>query len=163
MTAHAVVRVCFVCLGNICRSPTAEGVFRHLVREAGLEQRFAVESAGTGAYHVGEPPDRRAAATARERGVALDGSARQFRARDFARFDHVLAMDAENRRELLALAPDAAARAKVSLLRAFDPDAPPDADVPDPYYGGDGGFDTVFDICEAACRGLLARLRAETG
>lgn len=163
MTAGDPVRVCFVCLGNICRSPTAEGIFRHLVREAGLEGRIAVESAGTGGYHVGEPPDRRAAVTARERGVALGGRAQQFRARDFARFDHVVAMDATNRRDLLALAPDAAARAKVSLLRDFDPDAPPDAAVPDPYYGGDGGFDEVFDICDAACRGLLARLRADAG
>ena len=161
MSADARVRVCFVCLGNICRSPTAEGIFRQRVHEAGLEGRFRVESAGTGGYHVGEPPDARAAATARGRGVELSGRARQFRARDFRRFDHVVAMDAENRRDLLALAPDDEARAKVSLLRDFDPESPSGAAVPDPYYGGDGGFDEVFDVCDAACRGLLARLRLD--
>lgn len=157
------VRVCFVCLGNICRSPTAEGVFRHLLREAGLEGAVHVESAGTGAWHVGEPPDARAAATARERGIPLSGRAQRFHAKDFARFDHVVAMDAHNRRALLDLAPDAASRAKVSLLRDFDPEGPRGAPVPDPYYGGDRGFDEVFEICHAACRALLARLREDLG
>lgn len=158
---RARVRVCFVCLGNICRSPTAEGILRRLVREAGLEGEIAVESAGTGGYHLGESPDARAAATARERGVELSGRARRFRAEDFARFDHVVAMDAANRRDLLALAPDAAARAKVSLLRDFDPASGRGAPVPDPYYGGERGFDEVFDVCHAACRALLARLRGD--
>jgi protein-tyrosine phosphatase len=153
------VRLSFVCLGNICRSPTAEAVMRHLVREAGLEKKILLDSAGLGDWHVGEPRDSRSQTVGRRRGIPLEGVARQFRAADFARFDHVLAMDRQNRDGLLALAPDAAARAKVRLLRSFDPAAPPDAEVPDPYYGGPQGFDRVFDICEAACRGLLEHLR----
>ena len=154
----AIIRVCFVCLGNICRSPTAEGVFRHLVAEAGCADAFEIDSAGTAAYHAGERPDRRSQATARARGVELPGRARQFVREDFARFDHVLAMDDDNYGALVRLAPDEAARAKVALLRSFDPAAPPRAEVPDPYFGGPDGFDRVFDICMAACRGLLARL-----
>jgi protein-tyrosine phosphatase len=154
----AILRVCFVCLGNICRSPTAEGVMRHLVARAGRAEAFEIDSAGTAAYHEGERPDRRSLATARARGVELPGRARQFRREDFDRFDHVLAMDRENFRELLRLAPDAAARAKVALLRSFDPEAPPEAEVPDPYYGGADGFDRVFEICMAACRGFLTHV-----
>ena len=157
VSRRASVRVCFVCLGNICRSPTAEGVFRALVAEAGLDTRIAVESAGTAAYHAGEPADPRTRATAAARGVHLAGRARRFEARDFARFELVLAMDAENERALRRLAPSAEARAKVTRLRSFEP-APASLDVPDPYYGGEGGFDEVYDICEAACRELLAHL-----
>ncbi|MCA9649102.1 MAG: low molecular weight phosphotyrosine protein phosphatase [Myxococcales bacterium] len=155
----AVTRVCFVCLGNICRSPTAEGVFRHLVEEAGLSGAFEIDSAGTAAYHAGESPDRRSAATARRRGVPLGGRARQFVREDFGRFDHVLAMDRANLEALRRLAPSEKARAKVRLLRDHDPRAPAEAEVPDPYYGGPDGFDDVFDICMAACRGLLDELR----
>jgi protein-tyrosine phosphatase len=158
----AVLRVCFVCLGNICRSPTAEGVMRHLVQQAGRAEGFEIDSAGTAAYHEGERPDRRSQATARARGVELPGRARQLRREDFRRFDHLLAMDRENLRELLRLAPDAAARAKVALLRSFDPEAPPGAEVPDPYYGGPEGFDRVFEICMAACRGFLAHVDEAT-
>lgn len=159
----AVTRVCFVCLGNICRSPTAEGVFRHLVTEGGHEGAFEIDSAGTAAYHAGERPDRRSAATARRRGVSLTGSARQFREDDFSRFDYVVAMDRSNRDALRRLAPDDSARDKITLLRDHDPDAPADAEVPDPYYGGPEGFDRVFDICMAACRGLLAELSRDDG
>lgn len=158
-----MVRICFVCLGNICRSPTAEGIMLHLIEQAGLSAAFTVESAGTGDYHVGERPDRRTLATAKTRGVALPSRARQFVAEDFARFDVILAMDSENRENLCRLAPDDAARAKVLLLRSFDPDALPDAPVPDPYYGGATGFEEVFDACDAACRALLAHLRREHG
>lgn len=154
----AIVRVCFVCLGNICRSPTAEGVLVHLVAQAGRADAFEIDSAGTAAYHEGERPDRRALATARARGVELPGRARQFRPADFERFDHVLAMDRDNLRELMRLAPDDAARAKLALLRSFDPDAPHGAEVPDPYYGGADGFERVFEICLAACRGFLAHV-----
>jgi protein-tyrosine phosphatase len=133
---------------------------RARVREAGLDDRIVVESAGTGAWHVGHPPDERAAAEAARRGVAMDGTARQFAAADFARIDMVLAMDSENAADLRALAPDTAARAKVRLLREFDPSAPADPVVPDPYYGGRGGFAEVFDMVDAACRGLLDHLRA---
>ncbi len=153
-----MIRVCFVCLGNICRSPTAEGVLRHLVEAAGLGDRIAVESAGTCAYHVGDPPDPRARAAARARGIVVDGRARQFERADFARLDHVIAMDTDNLRDLVAMAPDAAAEAKLSLLLDFDPDSPPGASVPDPYYGGPDGFDQVLDLCLAGCRGLLAQL-----
>ena len=155
------VRVCFVCLGNICRSPTAEGVLRAIVAEAGLERRVVVDSAGTAAYHSGEPADPRSARAARERGVRLEGVARQFGPRDFQRFDYVLAMDRENQTALLALAPDPDAAARIHLLRSFDPEADGDSDVPDPYYGGAGGFDRVFEICERACRTLFERIRRE--
>jgi protein-tyrosine phosphatase len=151
--------VCFVCLGNICRSPTAKGVMQRLVTDAGLADAIAVDSAGTGGWHVGESPDARSVATAQRRGFALDHRAWQFTARDFARFDLVLAMDADNCRALHAMAPDAETRAKVRLLRSFDPTAPAGAEVPDPYYGGQRGFDDVVDICERACRGVLDHVR----
>jgi protein-tyrosine phosphatase len=154
------MRLCFVCLGNICRSPTAHGVMRHLVAEAGLSDRIAVDSAGTGDWHLGEPPDPRTASTAKRRGIALDHRARHFTAKDFARYDLILAMDRSNRRDLERMAPTDADRAKIRLLRSFDPHAPADAEVPDPYYGGPQGFEEVFDVCDAACRALLAHLRA---
>ena len=156
------MRLLFVCLGNICRSPTAEGVMRRLVREAGMEDRVELDSAGTGDWHVGSPPDPRAVAAARRRGTALEGSARTVTGEDFERFDLVLAADRANERELLARAPDAAAREKVRLLRSFDPASVQrgDLEVPDPYYGADGGFDEVLDIVEAACRGLLDEIAA---
>lgn len=162
------VRVLFVCLGNICRSPTAEGVMRALVEREGLDSSIHLESAGTGAWHIGSPPDRRATQTALARGIALEGTARQVRPDDFYDFDVLVAMDSENLRELRRLAPGEAERAKVRLLREFDP-ASADAqgegegeqlDVPDPYYGGPGGFDEVFDLVQAACEGLLAQIRA---
>lgn len=158
-----MTKLLFVCLGNICRSPTAEGVMRKVVRDEGLEKSVEIDSAGTGGWHVGEPPDRRATAAARERGIDLGGAARQFEPGDFDRFDLVLAMDSENRRDLLALAPDDDTRAKVRLLREFDPDARAsgDLDVPDPYFGGDDGFEHVLDLVDAATRGLLHELRAQ--
>ena len=157
-----MARVLFVCLGNICRSPTAEAVMARLVEEAGLADAIELDSAGTGAWHVGSSPDERASAAAAARGIAMRGVARQVRAADFERFDLLLAMDAENRRTLRALAPDAEAAAKVRLLREFDPASAGAAslDVPDPYYGGADGFDRVLDLVEAACAGLLAELRA---
>jgi protein-tyrosine phosphatase len=155
------MRILFVCLGNICRSPTAEGVMRKLVREADLEADVEVDSAGTGSWHVGSPPDERAAASARARGIALEGTARQVRGEDFERFDLLLAMDRTNLRALQRLAPGERERAKVHLLRDFDPaSADGDREVPDPYYGAAGGFEEVLDIVQAACEGLLAELRA---
>jgi protein-tyrosine phosphatase len=156
------MRILFVCMGNICRSPTAEGVMRRLVAEAGLDGAVEVQSAGIGDWHAGEPPDERAAAAAWARGITLEGSARQVRPGDFRRFDLVIAMDRGNLRELLALAPDEEAAEKVRLLREFDPAATggADLDVPDPYYCGERGFETVLDMIEAACRGLLDELRA---
>ncbi len=154
------VRICFVCLGNICRSPTAAAVMGHLVAAAGLDHRIAVESAGTGGWHVGEGADRRAVAEARRRGIAMPHRARRFVAGDFERFDLVLAMDGENARDLRAIAPDPDAAAKVRLLLDFDGGSVPGSSVPDPYYGGPEGFAIVFDLVERACRELLVSLTA---
>lgn len=132
---------------------------RHLVREAGLDDQIELDSAGTGAYHVGESPDERSTQAARARGVELAGRARQFRRGDFARFDYVIAMDRENLENLRDLAPDEPAEQKLHLLRAFDPKSPRGAGVPDPYYGGGRGFEDVLDIVFAGCRGLIAEIR----
>jgi protein-tyrosine phosphatase len=153
------VKLLFVCMGNICRSPTAEGVMRHLLREEGLEDEIQIDSAGTGGWHAGNPPDRRATAAARARGISLEGAARQVRPSDFEDYDLLLAADRENLADLRAVAPDDEARAKVRLLRSFDPAAHGDLDVPDPYYGGPDGFEKVLDLVEAACRGLLDEVR----
>ena len=158
-----VVRVLFVCMGNICRSPTAEGVMRALVIEAGLSDRIVLDSAGTGGWHAGAPPDTRATAAAAVRGIELDGAARQVRRRDFEEFDLLIAMDAENARDLRRLAPDDGAAAKVRRLREFDPLAGEDLDVGDPYYGGEDGFGRVLDHVQAACDGLLDELRERAG
>lgn len=159
MKARVRIGISFVCMGNICRSPTAEAIMRHLVREAGLEDTITIDSAGTGSWHVGEDRDRRSRAVAKRRGMPIEGPARQFQPEDFARFDLVLALDQDNARDLRALAPNDEARRKVHLLREFDPSAPEGASVPDPYYGGPEGFDEVFDICLSACQGLLEHLR----
>lgn len=151
-----MTRVCFVCLGNICRSPTAEAVFRARAAAAGVSREWVIESAGTGAHHEGEPADPRSREHGARRGYTLSGRARQFRRADFVRFDLVLAMDASNAAALRRLAPDGDARAKISLFRAFDPAAPAGAEVPDPYYGGAAGFDEVIELCERAADGLLA-------
>ncbi len=145
--------VLFVCMGNICRSPTAEAVFRHFVSEAGLADRIETDSAGTHAYHVGEPPDRRACAAAERRGVSLAGiRARRVSDQDFERFDYILAMDEYNQSQLLDQAPDEH-RSKVLLFLSFSPED--ENEVPDPYYGGAAGFERVLDLVESASRGLL--------
>jgi protein-tyrosine phosphatase len=156
------VRLLFVCLGNICRSPTAEGVMRSLVRRAEMADRVHVESAGTGGWHVGSAPDERATAAAGTRGIALEGRARQVRPEDFAEFDLVIAMDSSNLRDLRALAAGEEQRSRVRLLREFDPQAAGsgELDVPDPYYGAAGGFEEVLDLVTAACEGLLAEIEA---
>ncbi len=157
------MRILFVCLGNICRSPTAEGVMRRLVADAGLQGSSELDSAGTGGWHVGEPPDSRAGEAAQRRGIALEGRARQVCIEDFERFDLILAMDRSNERALRALAPDERARAKVRLLREFDPAASAgidDLDVPDPYYDAQHGFEVVLDQVQAACEGLLEHVRS---
>jgi protein-tyrosine phosphatase len=155
-------KVLFVCLGNICRSPTAEGVMRSLVEAEGMEGEVELDSAGTGAWHVGSAPDRRATAAASAQGVELAGPARQVTSEDFERFDLIVAMDASNLRDLRALAPSQDGRAKVRLLREFDPASAGgrDLDVPDPYYGGEDGFGTVFELVRAASQGLLEEIRA---
>jgi protein-tyrosine phosphatase len=136
---------------------------RHLLRDAGLEDEVSIDSAGTGSWHVGSPPDERSAAAAEARGIVLDGAARQVTPADFDRFDLLLAMDSSNRRDLLRLARDEDDRAKVRMLREFDPEAAAagDLDVPDPYYGGEQGFEHVLDVVERACRGLLEHVEAE--
>lgn len=163
MTAR--VRVLFVCLGNICRSPTAEGVFRALVEDAGLSDRIHVDSAGTAAYHVGEPPDARSVAHARERGYDLTPlRARRAVAADFERFDLVLAMDESNHRNLASICPPVR-RDRLRMCLEFARDAGKLTDVPDPYSGGDAGFEHVLDLLEDACQGLLdeCRSRLERG
>lgn len=157
-----VTRILFVCLGNICRSPTAEAVFRERARQAGLLPTVSIDSCGTGGWHVGKPPDRRAAEAAAARGYDLSMlRARQLCDEDFHRFDLMLAMDESNLAEIHTRhVPGAAAQTKLFL--DFHPKAGR-ADVPDPYYGGVAGFDQVLDLVEAASAGLIAHLQARLG
>jgi len=150
------LKIVFVCLGNICRSPTAHGVMEKLVASAGLADRVTIDSAGTGAYHIGELPDARSRAHAAKRGYELAHRARQLTATDIAAFDLVVAMDRQNVRQLRLIA--GAPTDKIVLLRSFDPTAPAEAEVPDPWYGGPDGFEEVLDQCERACAGLLAHV-----
>lgn len=136
---------------------------RVLLEREQLDTRISVESAGTGNYHAGELPDRRARAAARARGVELRSRARQFARADWARCDYVLAMDRQNYDALAATAPNSEARAKLRLFRSFDPSAPPDAEIPDPYFGEDAGFEEVLDLCDAAGKGLIEHLRRAHG
>lgn len=153
-----MIRVLFVCLGNICRSPTAHGVFLKQVEEAGLADVLAVDSAGTHAYHVSEPPDRRAQAAALQRQVDLSGlRARKAKAKDFEEFDYVLAMDHSNYEHLQTICPPGLDH-KLYLFMDFAPHLNI-REVPDPYYGGPSGFDQVLDLVEAASAGLLAHIR----
>lgn len=155
-----MVNVLFVCLGNICRSPTAEGVFRKLVAEANLAAQISADSAGTHAYHIGEPPDRRAQQAAARRGIDLSGlRGRQAVRSDFTEFDYVLAMDEENFANLRALCPTGQEH-KLRLFLEFAP-ARREREVPDPYFGGDAGFDRVLDMIEEAARGLIEHIRRE--
>jgi protein-tyrosine phosphatase len=148
--------VLFVCMGNICRSPTAEGVFRHFVDEAGMAEKIEVDSAGTHAYHVGEPADRRARAVAQKRDMSLDGiKARRVSDDDFANFDYIIAMDEDNKARLLEQSPPEY-HDKIQLFLSYT--SLQETDVPDPYYGGAAGFERVLDLIEAASKGLLAVL-----
>jgi len=154
-----VVNVLFVCLGNICRSPAAEGVFRALVEREGLADRIACDSAGTGSWHVGKAPDARMRAAAKRRGYDLDSlRGRQVTVGDFERFDYVLAMDGENLANLTVLCPPGR-EGRLGRLLDFAPGAGR-RDVPDPYYGGADGFERVLDLVEAGAAGLLADIRA---
>jgi low molecular weight protein-tyrosine phosphatase len=151
------IAVCFVCLGNICRSPTAEGVMRYQLAEAKLANRVVVDSAGTGDWHIGEAPDERAQQAARQRGYDLSQlRGRQIAAGDFERFDLLIAMDDANVAALNKVCPPAH-RDKIRLLMEFAPQADT-REVADPYFGGAAGFELVLDQCEAACRGLIAAL-----
>jgi protein-tyrosine phosphatase len=158
MEESGLVNVLFVCLGNICRSPSAEAVFRALVEREGLAGRIAVDSAGTGDWHIGKPPDPRAQKAARRRGFELSGlRARQAGPEDFRRFDYVLAMDRDNHADLADLCPPGEDH-RLALLLDFAPGIDLD-DVPDPYYGGAEGFEQMLDLIEVASRGLLAHIR----
>ncbi len=150
------ISILFVCMGNICRSPTAEGVFRYHANEAGLSDRVFIDSAGTHAYHVGEPPDRRAVAAAERRGVSLqDLQARRVSDEDFDRFDYIIAMDEDNVARLQEQgSPEH--HSKVRLFLEFSSSG--EQEVPDPYYGGAAGFERVLDLVEDASRGLLETL-----
>jgi protein-tyrosine phosphatase len=153
------IKVLFVCMGNICRSPTAQGVFQAMVAEAGLAQRIAIDSAGTHAYHIGNPPDTRASRAAARRGLDLTGQrARRVETADFARFDYVLAMDSSNLDDLLSICPHEH-RQKVRLFLEFSAPAGR-TDVPDPYYGGERGFERVLDLVEEGASALLDDIRA---
>jgi len=173
------IRVLFVCLGNICRSPLAEGVFRHLVRARGLDDQFEIDSAGTGGWHAGERADPRMRAVARRHGIELESRARQVAPEDWQRFDWILAMDRDNLKALEAHRRAHSGPARLHLFRAFDPEvATPDirlshhgkghgegglgkhADVPDPYYGGAEGFETVYTMVRRTSEALLDALAA---
>lgn len=151
--AQESVTVLFVCLGNICRSPMAEGLFAEKVRTRNLEKGFAWDSAGTGAWHAGELADRRMRETALAHGLRLTSRARQVKAEDFTRFDWILAMDHENLRNLESLRP-VGSSARLALMRDFDPE-PGDRNVPDPYYGGQQGFETVYSILDRSTERFL--------
>lgn len=151
--------ILFVCLGNICRSPLAEGVFKHLAKQKGLADRFHVESAGTGSWHVGEAADARSQKVAQENGIDLDSRARQVQPEDLERFDHVVAMDRDNLRTLERMRDAQGGTRRIRLLREFDGEEDGD-EVPDPYYGGPGGFDDVFDMVRRSCEGLLEEVEA---
>lgn len=157
MTQRPVISVLFVCMGNICRSPAAEGVFRNLHVELAPQLELHIDSAGTHAYHIGEPPDPRSQAAAMARGVDISGHrGRQVMVDDFHAFDYVLAMDSANQKRLQALRPRDA-HAELKLLLDYAPQVA-DKDVPDPYYGGTRGFEEVLDLVEAGGRGLMAEI-----
>jgi len=152
------IKILFVCMGNICRSPTAHGVFQHLVEQSGYADRIHVDSAGTHAYHISEPPDRRAQQAARRRDIDLSGlRARKAVETDFSEFDYILAMDRNNYEDLIQNCPQEHV-AKVKLFLEFAPELGV-REVPDPYYGGSSGFEQVLDLVDAASRGLLEHLR----
>jgi protein-tyrosine phosphatase len=153
------VKLLFVCLGNICRSPAAENIMNHLAAEAGVSSQIECDSAGTGSYHIGNPPDRRMQAAAANRNLPMTGSARQFTTADFAAFDLILSMDRDNYQNIIALDPQGRYRAKVKLMCDFATQHS-DQEVPDPYFGGTEGFDYVIDLLTDACGGLLSQLEA---
>ncbi|SET20241.1 protein tyrosine phosphatase [Nitrosomonas marina] len=153
--SQSQIKVLFVCMGNICRSPTADAVFRHTVKKANLEHAFSVDSAGTHAYHVGNPPDRRAQGAAMRRGYQMnDLRARKVHPDDFAKFDYILAMDHENLSILQQRCPDRFSH-KLELMMHYSKGVYSNHEVPDPYFGGDQGFETVLDMIEEASLGLL--------
>lgn len=156
------VAVLFVCLGNICRSPTAEGIFTHLVKTAGLEEQIRIDSAGTSSTHAGEAPDARMQKAALDRGYDLSAlKARQVQPEDLDEFDYILPMDRQNQADLEDLVTELEQLDKIRLLLSYNPSAI--AEVPDPYYGGEAGFHQVIDLVESACKRLLVQIRKQHG
>ncbi len=156
-----MIEVRFVCLGNICRSPLAHGVFEKLIAEEGLEDKIRVSSAGTGNWHVGSPPDERMQQTANKYGIQLNSRGQHFQSSDFQDVDLILAMDHSNLMSLRQIAPDPQQTEKLRLFRAFDPEANGDLDVPDPYYGGGKGFEIVYQIVQRTCPKILEFLKSQ--
>jgi protein-tyrosine phosphatase len=155
-----IIEISFVCLGNICRSPLAQGVFQDLVNREKLDEKIIVTSAGTGNWHIGDLPDKRMCQTAKSKGIHLESRARQFQAKDFNRFNLVLAMDHRNLARLGEIAPSALPPDKLMLFRSFDPESNGDQDVPDPYYGGVQGFEDVYFMVERTCPPLLDYIKS---
>lgn len=154
-------RILFVCLGNIVRSPLAENIFRHLASEAGVGDRFEVDSAGIGGWHVGERPDPRMRQVAAKKGMVYDGEARQIDRRDLERFDLIVAMDTDNRQDLLDMTSTPEQRRRICLLREYDSQGDVNASVPDPYYGGMDGFENVYAIIQRSVQCLFDTLQTE--
>ncbi len=161
MTAKHDVSVLFVCLGNICRSPLGEGVLTHRLEREGLADRVRVDSAGTGAWHQGEPPDPRSTDVAGRHGISLGGRARRISPEDFRDFDYIFAMDRSNLRDLRYLESESDGGAALALFREFDPQGDGDLDVPDPYYGGPDGFDQMFEMVDRTCAAFVEHLLSE--
>ncbi len=154
------MRILMVCLGNICRSPTAEAALRETLDQTGLGRRVDVDSAGTGSWHTGSPPDERMTAVARDLGLELGGCARQVTQTDFVEYDLLLAMDRSNLEDLMRLAPNDEARERIRLFREFDPEANGSLEVPDPYYGGHQGFVDTVTIARRTAHALVEHVRA---
>lgn len=160
ITKENPYKLIFVCLGNICRSPTGEGVFQHLVKERNLDPYFQIDSAGTSAFHIGEPANSKSQWTANQHGVKLHSRASQFQRSDLEEYDLILAMDHENLKNIKKLDKNGSFDHKIKLMRDFDP-TPEDGSVPDPYYGGMQGFENVFQIVKRSCEALLNELESE--
>jgi protein-tyrosine phosphatase len=157
----STVKVCFVCLGNICRSPLAQGIFEALVKNEGLQDQIIISSAGVGNWHVGNPPDSRMQKTAQKYGINLNSRAQQFQTADFKEMDLVLAMDKSNLNALQQMGPESELKDKLFLFRTFDSENNNNLEVPDPYYGGDNGFEMVYQIVERTCPKVLEYLKRE--
>jgi protein-tyrosine phosphatase len=158
---NKTLSVCFVCHGNICRSPLAQGVMESIVKQERLEKRILISSAGVSSWHVGESPDSRMQDTARKHGISLNSRGHHFQSHDFHQIDLVLAMDHSNLDTLKSLRPKAETRDKLFLFRSFDPDNKGDLEVPDPYYGGGKGFEIVYQMVERTCPKVLEHLKAK--
>ena len=155
-----IVEISFVCLGNICRSPLAQGVFQDLVNREKLDQNIFISSAGTGNWHIGNLPDERMRQTAQSKGIKLESRAQQFQSKDFNRFNLILAMDHSNLIRLSEIAPSSLPSDKLMLFRSFDPESTDDQDVPDPYYGGAKGFEEVYSMVKRTCPPLLDYIKS---